>query len=243
MFFIIQKELGSKVLSYQCLCHFPSFLSSFKVCFSAFTFFYAIDINDNVVALYIESNVKFFDCYKQPYFIPYILLLLSFVIVPVFLPCLYPTKCCKIACRRISSARQQNAVFLFMDAFQGHYKDGTGGTYDYRSASCIGFVIRFIACTAFIAVSAGRSLLISLVLPILLAISLFYAYVQPCKKRHINLIESLLYITATSHYFYEQLLHTPPLNTMNYLHEVMEFYYTLTQNQWRKKIMMKKGKK
>ena len=175
-------------------------LSSFKVCFLAFTFFYASDINGYV--LYIEPNVKLIDCYKQPYFIPYILLLLSFVIVPMFLLCLYPSKCCKIACRRICSARQRNAIFLFMDAFQGHYKDGTCGTYDYRSASCIGFVIRFIVCTSFTGVSARRFLLISRVIPIFLAISLFYAYVQPCKKHHINLIESLLYITAIMVLFY-----------------------------------------
>ena len=180
-------------------------LSSFKVCFSAFTFFYTITIhsqNGNVAVLYIEPDVKLIDCYKQPYFIAYILLFLSLVIVPMFLLCLYPTKCCKIACRRICSARQRNAVFLFMDAFQGHYKDGTCGTYDYRSASCIGFVIRFIVCTSFTGVSARRFLLISRVLPIFLAISLFYSYVQPCKKHHINLIESLLYITATLVLFY-----------------------------------------
>ena len=99
-------------------------LSSFKVCFLAFTFLYTMRIH----SLDGNVDVKLIDCYKQPYFIPCIILIVSFVIVPIFLLCSYPTKCCKIACRRICSTRQRNAVFLFMDAFQGHYKDGTGGT-------------------------------------------------------------------------------------------------------------------
>ena len=176
-------------------------LSSFKVCFSAFTFFYSIKIHsqdDSVTVLYIEPNVKLIDCYKQPYFIPLILIFLSFVIVPMFLLSLYPTKCWKIACRRICSARQRNAIFLFMDAFQGHYKDGTGGTYDYRSASCIGFVIRFVACASFVfGKSKGYSSYVAeRILPAFITASLFYALIQPCRKQYMNVVEALLYSTA-----------------------------------------------
>ena len=116
----------------------------------------------------------------------------------MFLLCLYPTKCCKITCQRICSARQRNAIFLFMDAFQGHYKDGTGGTYDYRSASCIGFVIRFVVCLSLI---FGQSKSYSKhfvegVLPNLIISSLFYALIQPCRKQYMNVVEALLYSTA-----------------------------------------------
>ena len=175
-------------------------LSSFKVCFLAFTFFNSVhfdDAHDHDRVLYIEPTVKFYKIYKQPYFIPFILLIVSFVIVPMFLLCLYPTKCCKIACRRICSARQRIAIFLFMDAFQGHYKDGTDGTYDYRSASCIGFVIRFVVCMIFsINTATSGNDFISCVNLILLLLSLFYANLRPYKKQYLNVIESSLHITA-----------------------------------------------
>ena len=86
-----------------------------------------------------------------------------------------------------------------MDAFQGHYKDGTGGTYDYRSSSCSGLVVRLAVCLSFIsgATRANGNYFAERVLPMLLAASLFYAHIKPCKKQYMNVIESLLYATAT----------------------------------------------
>ena len=95
---------------------------------------------------YLEPTTKFI--YKQVFFIPLVFLVMIFVFTPLLLLCLYPTKLCKIItkCFCCCSPRQQNALLLFMDCFQGHYKNGTTGTYNYRSVSSIGFILRFIVC-------------------------------------------------------------------------------------------------
>jgi hypothetical protein len=85
-----------------------------------------------------------------------------------------------------------------MDAFQGHYKDGTDGSYDYRSASCIGFLLRFIVCVLFSSAHSRRPecsnrFVVGANLT-LIAVSLFYAHVRPCKKQYMNVVESILYI-------------------------------------------------
>jgi CHASE3 domain sensor protein len=86
-----------------------------------------------------------------------------------------------------------------MDAFQGYYKDGTDGSYDYRSASCIGFLLRFIVCVLLSSHSRKPDCNNRFVMGAnltLIAVSLFYAHVRPCKKQYMNVVESILYILA-----------------------------------------------
>ncbi len=175
-------------------------LSSFKVCFLSFTIFYSVTIRGQGIhdrVLYVEPTVNSSNVYKQAYFVPCLLLLMLFVVIPSFLLCLYPTKVCRIATQRICSHRLRNGLFLFMDAFQGHYRNGTDGKRDCRSASGIGFVLRFLVCILF-----GRkwakytSHLIATMSILLVGASLFYAHVRPYTKHYVNVIESLLHALA-----------------------------------------------
>ena len=177
-------------------------LSSFKVCFLAFTFsdsarVYGHGIDDLV--LYVEPSTMHRDLFKQPYFTPFLILTITLVIFPTFLLCLYPTKVCKIATQHVCSIRWRNCVFLFMDAFQGHYRNGTNGGCDYRSISVVGFVLRFLVCIllgyTWSRSPARTNLFLKDVSIVLIFVSLFYAHVRPCRKQYMNVIESLLYMT------------------------------------------------
>ena len=81
-----------------------------------------------------------------------------------------------------------------------HYKNGTTGTYDYRFVSCFGFALRLIAGYVMVSHSAkeesSKNPRITLLGFILIATSMFYAHVRPCKKQYMNVTESLLYCTA-----------------------------------------------
>ena len=174
-------------------------LSSFKVCFIVFSFLDRIKIYFPISnytgidkVLYIEPTTK----YMQLYIIPIVFLLTLFVFTPLFLLCLYPTKLCKVI-TKTCSPRQRNALFLFMDCFQGHYKNGTTGTYDYRSASSIGFIVRLLVCLMLNSSWSrierrNNEALINMVV-LLFSVSLFYALIRPCKKQYMNAIESLLH--------------------------------------------------
>ena len=180
-------------------------LSSFKVCFVVLSLIDRIKLHINIddnfdKVLYIEPTTK--SIYKQVYFVPVVFLIILFVLTPFLLLFLYPTKLCKVITKWICPPRQQNALFLLMDCFQGHYKNGTTGTYDYRSVSSIGFILRFIACFALNSTwtrteTRNNELLTNICL-LLFSVSLFYALIRPCKKQYMNVIEGLLYFAIAS---------------------------------------------
>ena len=104
------------------------------------------------VKIYTSSPPAFYKLYydpnepisrKLPHFIPVIILLAILTISPILILILYPIKrirkiffllCCKdIRCLK-----------SFVDAFQGHYKDGTNGTRDYRAMASLQFIIRAV---------------------------------------------------------------------------------------------------
>ena len=180
-------------------------LSSFKVCFISFKIAYKMK-------LYLENNTELHDSvlYNDPtrffksisretYFAPLLILNFLVVILPIFLLALYPTR----LWRRITlklPGRMNNAFHIFMECFQGHYKNGTTGTYDYRAVSCFGFALRFLVGVILTSPWTGDGLsrngAVTNVAFLLIAVSLFYAHVQPCKLQYMNVIESLLYCIA-----------------------------------------------
>ena len=179
-------------------------LSSFKVCFIVFSLIDKIKLylsDDRYKVLYLEPTTKFI--YKQVFFIPLAFLVIIFVFTPSLLLCLYPTKLCKIITKCFCcSPRQQNALFLFMDCFQGHYKNGTAGTYDYRSVSSIGFILRFMVCFALNSTLSRTEVrnneLLTNICLLLFSVSLFYTLIRPCRKKYMNVIEGLLYFSIAS---------------------------------------------
>ena len=75
------------------------------------------------------------------------LVFILFVLFPTLLLLLYPFKLCQRICHRLPS-RFKIALHIFVDSFQGCYKDGTDpGTRDFRWFSSAPFVLR-LSCFA-----------------------------------------------------------------------------------------------
>ena len=89
----------------------------------------------------------------------------------------YPTRLFRrILLEHCLSLRRQQAQYAFTDTFQGHYKDGTIGTHDYRVVSgshvlCLMNITHFSHDQRYVA--------IDLVQGILFSVSLFYALIHP----------------------------------------------------------------
>ena len=118
---------------------------------------------------------------------------IAIIAIPTAILCIYPIRLCRKAC----CFRELQLFKFFVDTFQGHYKDGTGGTRDYRAVSSIVLIMRVLAGVALYPNASrfgdtSRSLPIVLVY-IFIIISLFYAIAQPCKKKYMNNLESILY--------------------------------------------------
>ncbi len=118
--------------------------------------------------------------------------------MPTVLLLLYPIKCF----RKLLSycgPKKYHAIYVFIDTFQGHYKDSTNGTRDYRAASCISFILRIpvyyliITSNYYGGINFKNKLLLAFGF---ILTSLFYGVVQPCKRRYMNNIESTLYCAS-----------------------------------------------
>ena len=95
--------------------------------------------------LYYDASIVYFGEEHLPYAILALLLLFIFVLLPIVLLLVYPMRCfqkCLGGCRV-----RWYALHIFMDAFQGWYKDGTNRTCDYRYFAALYLITRFTLFT------------------------------------------------------------------------------------------------
>ena len=125
-------------------------------------------------SLYFDPTIRSYSKQHLPYLLCSASCLVVFFLIPTSLLCLYPTKVFRRLLQCCLSLRWQQAVSAFIDTFQGHYKDGTNGTHDYRAASSIHLVILFLMMPAYLN-PHERCIAVDFVQPIHALVSLFYA--------------------------------------------------------------------
>ena len=151
------------------------------------------NVHQEVVGVYVyyDASYKYFSKEHIPYAAMSILLFLIFIVSPLILLLLYPTSCCQ-KCLNLCG-RRNLVLYTFVDAFQGHFKDGTEpGTRDCRWFAAVYFLGRIIIIYAVFVISnyvrsytsaglaymlGGLSMLFLIMLMILL---------QPYKSRTVN---------------------------------------------------------
>ena len=103
------------------------------------------NINGSLLGLFLwyDGSIAYFGKEHLPYAIIASLLLLIFVISPIVLLLLYPMRCFQRCLGRCGL--QCHALHVFMDAFQGCYKDGTNGTRDCRYFGALYLIMRIIS--------------------------------------------------------------------------------------------------
>ena len=90
--------------------------------------------------LYYDGSVEYFGADHLPYAVLAITVLLVFTVLPILLLCLYPCGWFQKFLNRYHLRSQ--ALHIFMDSFQGCYKDGTNGTRDCRYFAAIYLIAR-----------------------------------------------------------------------------------------------------
>ena len=136
-----------------------------------------------------------------------VLLLILFIIFPVFLLMFYPIKMFRSLLSRCLCNRFQIILNIFIERFHCCFKDGLDGTKDMRSFSGIYFLLRIVAYNVGIfghaTLHLGHQLSRGFMF---LAAALLIALSQPYKKTYMNVVDSLLlshmaslcYITAST---------------------------------------------
>ena len=177
-------------------------LSFTKMLFVSFNLLYAIKpmsvnrngtlLSSNLV-LYYDSTVEFFSKDHLPFAAVSICVGLLFTIFPTFLLISYPTRIFR-KCVACCGFRRWYALYTFMEAFQGQYKDGTNRTRDFRMVSALYLVFRIAAVLEYLGNHdrgnhAYGWLATTLVL---VSASLFFAIARPYKVNYLNATDSLL---------------------------------------------------
>ena len=142
------------------------------------------------VVLYYNASIEYFSRQHLPFAVLAICVLLVFAVFPMLLLLLYPMRSfqrCLGYCTRI----RWQFLHTFADTFQGGYKNGTNGTWDYRYFAGLYLLFRIVLLVAFI-FSLNYQWLILIPLPIF--VSLMFAYFRPYKNNYFNIIDGLAFV-------------------------------------------------
>ena len=82
-------------------------------------------------------------------------------------------------------------LHTFADAFQGGYKNGTSGTWDYRYFAGLYLLLRIVSLLVLI-FPATYQWLIQIPFPVI--VSLLFAYFRPYKNNYFNIIDGLAFV-------------------------------------------------
>ena len=194
-FVLVWRPFGTIILCFrkqfnvrQSLIHaFASFflLSYYGFSSTSYFFFhhtYLYDMNSSRLStiFYWES------VHSTTYGIPYIFVTL--IILPTVLLLVYPTRtfqkclnCCGLRCL---------PLHIFMDAFQGCYKNGTDGTRDYRYFAGLYLVLRFLLVSGVLHINLSGNENAILCLTIF---SFSFALCRPYKNNCFNVVDCLFH--------------------------------------------------
>ena len=136
---------------------------------------------------YYKPSLEYFHDEHLPAAVLAIFFLPLLLIPPVFL-ILYPFKCFQrlLECLRLN----RQGLRTFVDIFQGHFKDGTEGTRDWRSFSAVYFIARLLFAVELLAI--GWSTYTPLAILVLIATC------TPYKRRAYNVIECVIFAYYTA---------------------------------------------
>ncbi|XP_064388650.1 uncharacterized protein LOC135336726 [Halichondria panicea] len=116
-----------------------------------FTRMYVLEANSKEYVikyvLYYDATVEFFGHKHLPYAIVALFIGVFIVILPIVFLIIYPMKWFQKFLNALKIQRQR--LDMFVNCYQGYYKDGTNGTRDYRWFSVTSFFLQLIVFVLF----------------------------------------------------------------------------------------------
>ena len=156
------------------------------------TYVYNVNGSSLGVYLYYNATIEYFGAEHLPYGVLAVFVLLVFILFPLLLLLLYPMRCfhqCLSCC-----GVRWHALPIFIDAFQGCYKDGTNGTRDCRYFAAAFLFVRILAFIIFALSPTG--MFYGAVLLVLIPLVIAIVIIQPYKPRFstYNVVDSVLFL-------------------------------------------------
>ena len=114
--------------------------------------------------------------------------LVLFVFFPTILLILYPTRLFR-KCVSCCGFRRWYTLHMFVESFQGQYKDGTNGTRDFRMVSASFLVLRILILVLFLNRHRSSSQTSQLQCAAYVCFTCFYAITRPYKLNFMNNVD------------------------------------------------------
>ena len=137
------------------------------------------------LSFFYNPRDLYFSVHHLPYGILAIFVLIIFIVLPLLLLLLYPTRAFQ-RCLGYCNVRW-DALRAFVDAFQGYYKDGSAGTHDWRYLSGLYLLLRIITIINF----PFTFIMFMVRIVSLIVGSLLFALLRPYKENWINVWDSI----------------------------------------------------
>ena len=143
--------------------------------------------------LFYDGTVEYFGREHLPFALVAIFIAFLFIVLPILLLCVYPCRCFQ-RCLNYCNLRVP-ALHIFMDTFQGHFKDGTNGTRDCRYFAAMYLILRVVVYVSLVFSTWYSNYWYSMssTLVFLLLLSVF----RPFKVDRYNKLESAWMILLT----------------------------------------------
>ena len=145
------------------------------------------------IYLYLAGNIEYFGPHHWPFAALAIFLFIFVIIFPTFLLFVYPCRCFQQCLNKTHCNTQ--GLRAFMDVFQGHYKNGTNQSKDFRYFSGVYFVARTVFVSLFALLNSYEALItISILLAIL---TVFVAMSHPQLTNFHYIVDCIFLLALT----------------------------------------------
>ena len=129
-------------------------------------------------ALYYDASIEYFGKEHLPYAVLALFVMTFVILLPVAFLIIYPMRCFQ---RCLNSCHiQRQSLDIWVNCYQGYYKDGTNGTRDCRCFSVVLFLLQFILFILYMLSRNNYCFLMGAVF--LLSVAAVQVWVQPYKE-------------------------------------------------------------
>ena len=176
---------------------------------------------ESVVSVTEDLSVHCYSTKHWAFFVVSLFVIILFVLLPVLVLMLYPTKFCRqclTKCRM--DGRPRTILFTFVEKFHSSYRDGLDGEWDMRSFAGIHFLLRFfcfVGWRIFLVFKITNRGSLFKILGLAAAFALV-AYLKPYKKTYMNVMDVLMLS-------YTALLYLIDIETSDYKQSVSILVY------------------
>ena len=169
-----------------------SYIKLLSVSFDLLTPTNVYHVNGSLVGMYLyyDATIEYFGDKHLPYAVLALFVMLVFILFPLLLLLLYPMRffqrclgCCGI---------RWHTLHIFIDAFQGYYKDGTNGTRDCRYFATALIICRIVLFLIY--AFSPTALFYGVAALVFMGLAMAIVIMQPYKDQfsRYNIVDSVL---------------------------------------------------